>query len=123
MSKNNAMNPRKKGKFNNVSVQEESAVAIKEIATDSILDQPTDEEETYKANDTSELDDCVSFSENENLLPLYVDCLPDSGSTSHIFNQRDMFQKYWNTENITVGGVGSNKTRIQGKGTIKLMAK
>jgi hypothetical protein len=112
--------PQKKGKWSNVVDEEESAVSIEQGA--SIENPPNNEEEMYKFYEASDIEDYVSFSENDNLLPLYIECLPDSGSTSHVFHQRDMFTDYQSTDNITVGGVGGNRTRVHGKGSVKLIA-
>jgi hypothetical protein len=87
-----------------------------------IKNPPNNEEEMYKFYEASDIEDYVSFSENDNLLPLYIECLPDSGSTSHVFHQHDMFTDYRSTDNITVGGVGGNRTRVHGKGSVKLIA-
>jgi hypothetical protein len=115
---NKEENPQKKGKYNQTNVVKEkvSAVAIAEV--EPIKNSPDNEEEMYKFYKASDIEDCVSFSENEMTHPLYIDCLPDSGITSHIFNQRDLFSDYQPIDNISVGGVGGTKTRVQGKGTI-----
>jgi hypothetical protein len=100
--------PQKKGKWSNVVDEEESAMSIEQGA--HIENPPNNEEEMYKFYEASDIEDYVSFSENDNLLLLYIECLPDSGSTSHVFHQRDMFTDYRLTDNITVGGVGGNRT-------------
>jgi hypothetical protein len=41
-----------------------------------IENPPNNEEEMYKFYEASDIEDYVSFSENDNLLPLYIECLP-----------------------------------------------
>jgi hypothetical protein len=80
-------NLKKRGKYSNaVEEEEESAVMIEQTAF--IESSPVYEKETYKFLEASDLEDCVSFSDNETLHPLYIECLPDSGTTSHVFKDR-----------------------------------
>jgi hypothetical protein len=103
---NNDNNPPKKGKYSNVVEEEESAVSIEHsVPTEH---SPNLEEEMYKFYEASDIEDCVSFDDNEITHPLYIECLPDSGTTSHVFHKRDMFIDYRSTDNLTVGGVGGN---------------
>jgi hypothetical protein len=112
-------NPQKKGKYNQTNVVDEE-VAIAEVKP--VKNSPENEKEMYKFYKASDIEDCVSFSENEMTRHLYIECLPDSGTTSHVFNERDLFNDYQPIDNISVGGVGGTKTRVQGKGTIRLIA-
>ena len=119
-TKKKYQNPKKRGKYSNAVEEEESAVAIEQAAF--IESSPVYEEETYNFLEASDLEDCVSFSDNETLRPLYIECLPDSGTTFHVFNDRTIFTDYRSTDNITVGGVGGTKIRVHGKGTVRLLA-
>jgi len=77
-------NPQKKGKQSNIVEEKVLAVSITLITSKGNL--PDKEEETFKFYGESDTDDCVSFSDNELTNLLYIECLLDSGTTSHIFN-------------------------------------
>jgi hypothetical protein len=59
---------------------------------------------------------------NDNNVSLYIECLADSGTTSHIFKDFNAFSDYTLVHNIMIGGVGSTKTRAIGRGTVILIA-
>ena len=118
--KENNTNSRKKEKYSHVVQGEESAVVIAPIAPKESL--PQKEEETFRFYGESDIEDCISLDENEIISPLYIDCLPDSGTTSHVFSKRELFLDYQPLDDVSVGGVSAKRTRAHGKGTIKLIA-
>jgi len=64
--------------------EEVLAVSIAPISSTGSL--PEKEEKTFKFYRESDIDNCVSFSDNELTNPLYIECLLDSRTTFHIFN-------------------------------------
>ena len=123
----------KKGKFKaNTNVaeeeQEQSAMIIDETVTDPIPVTTTKtpsikEEEVYVFYELSDMEDIVSISENEINCPMYIECIADTGTTSHVFKQHELFDNYHPIDNIYIGGVSITKTCIYGKGIIRLQAK
>jgi len=85
-------NPQNKVKQSNIVEEEVSAVSIALITSKGSLSEK--EEETFKFYRELDIDNCVSFSNNELTNPLYIECLPDSGTTSHVFNQQELFTYY-----------------------------
>jgi gag-polypeptide of LTR copia-type len=118
--KENDTNLRKKEKYSNVVQGEESAVVIALIAPKK--SSPQKEEETFRFYGESDLEDCISLDNNEIISPLYIKCLPDSGTTSHIFSKHELFFDYQPLDDLSVGRVSAKRTRAHGKGTIKLIA-
>jgi hypothetical protein len=72
--------------------------------------------------DVEDTEDSVSYSESENSCSLYILCLANTGTTSHVFNTCQLFSDYILIHNTFVGGVGETKTRTHGWGTIRLTA-
>lgn len=94
--------------------EEVSAVFIEETGTSNTA--PTTEVDNYGLLEPT---DDVYYAENGNMTrSSYVECLADSGTTSHVFNCRDLFTEYRQIDNVYVGGVGGNRSRVHGKGTI-----
>jgi hypothetical protein len=50
----------------------------------------------------------------------FYDWFADSATTSHICNQKDAFVSYKPLTGKTVSGVGNNKAKIEGRGTVEL---
>ena len=66
----------------------------------------------------------VFYAKNGNKLRLlYLVCLADTGTTFHVFSQREIFTNYWETLDTYMGGVSGNKTCAHGKGTITLLTR
>jgi hypothetical protein len=80
------------------------------------------EEEVYELYQPYNIDNNVNDYENDNMHSLYIECLADSGTTSHIFNNHDAFSDLEPIDNIFISGVRGTKTRANGQGTVTLIA-
>ena len=78
--------------------------------------------DTTELYNISDNEDCVSFYKNDDDLSLYVKCLADTGTTSHVFNDINLFTDYCPIVNTYIGSVGGTKTCTHGRGTICLQA-
>jgi hypothetical protein len=104
--------------FANLSYNEEdtiiesvqASIAEDKNTTDTINNPSINEEELPVLYKASDVEDTVSFASNDYMLPLYIECLMDIGTTSHIFNDRNLFSDYRPIENIYIGRVGDIKT-------------
>lgn len=52
----------------------------------------------------------------------YYDWFSDSATSSHVTNRRDIFLPYQPLHNTSVVGVGRNKAKVEGKGTIEIQS-
>jgi transposase InsO family protein len=141
--KDSESRPSKKTKYkqSNVAKEEESAVCIEtsnkthenpSYNEDEVIHPPLrkeeekqpsiTEEEAFDFYEPSDVEDVVHYSDNDMTRPMYIDCLADTGTTSHVFNDRTVFIDYHQIDNIFIGGVGGTKTRACGRGTIRLLA-
>ena len=100
----------------NTSINEDNLFTLTSTTDDINVHNTT---ELYNISDN---EDCVSFYENDDDLSLYVKCLANTGTTSHVFNDIDLFTDYRPIVNTYIGGVGGTKTRAHGRGTIRLQA-
>ena len=65
-----------------------------------------------------------SYNMNEINEPvIYYDWFSDSATSSHVTNKRDIFITYETLRNTSVVGVGRNKAKVEGKGTIELISR
>ena len=91
---------------------EESTAGIEEIL--SFLADDDDGEDfnydTFNVSDTLAMDERVT----------YYDWVADTGTTSHITNQRDAFVTYQTLSDKTVSGVGGLRTTVEGTGTVEV---
>ena len=53
---------------------------------------------------------------------IYYDWFSDSATSSHVTNNRDIFISYQPLLNTSVIGVGRNKAKVEGKGTIEIQS-
>ena len=127
----------KKGKNKHTSNAAEkkeqlSAVFIEELPTNSYPSEELEEknkyvqheENNYGLIEPSDNKENVFYAENGNKLrSLYLMCLADTGTMSHIFSQQEIFTDYRETPDTYVGGVGGNKTHAHGKGTVTLLTR
>ena len=107
-----------------------SAVFIEELPINSYPSEELEEKNTYTKHEennygliepSDNMED-VFYAENSNkLCSLYLVCLANTSTTSHIFSQWEIFTDYHETPNTYVGGVGGNKTHAHGKETVTLL--
>ena len=95
-------------------------VTIEEIDDNCLKDFNADE---YSLIDSTDAVINVLYAETENDMSLYIVCLIDIGTSSHIFHQYKAFTDYQSIANITISGVGGIKTHTKGKGTIWMTSK
>ena len=100
-------------------------VASEEHEPDGLRDPQEDEpmeEEDYDGEyyNMDEFDD-VNNAVDERLC--FYDWLADSGTTSHVTNQRDAFVSFKSITLTTVRGVGNIKVQAAGQGTVELKTK
>ena len=81
-----------------------------------------EEEEQYEFYNNTDVDYDVFYSDNEMMCPMYIECLADSGTTSHIFKSWSVFLDYQQTTDIFIGGVRGTKMQAYGKGTVIAVA-
>jgi len=112
----------KKNKSNHAAETDEvSATCIKEIKDMDM--KPSYKEDDYGLLEPSEVDVFVTdVDKNDDYLSAYIVCLADTGTTSHIFKERNLFTDYHPIANTWVGGVGANKTCAHGRGMVHLSA-
>jgi hypothetical protein len=94
-------------------------VTIEEIDDNCFKDFNADE---YGLIDPTNTVINVLYAENENDMSVYIVCLADTGTTSHIFHQHEVFTDYRPVDNITISGVGGTKTCAKGKGMIWMIS-
>ena len=64
-----------------------------------------------------------SYSRDEINEPIiYYDWFSDSATSTHVTNKHDVFISYTPLHNTSVIGVGRNKAKAEGKGTIELIS-
>ena len=109
-----------------------SAVFIEELPTNSYPSEELEEKHTYTKHEEnnysliepSDNEEDVFYAKNGNKLrSIYLVCLADTGTTSHVFSQREIFTDYHKTLDTYVGGISGNKTRAHGKGTVTLLTR
>lgn len=116
LKQENNNNPQKKGKYSNVVQGEELAVVIaKESSSQK-------KKKTFRFYSKSDLEDCISLDDNEIIFPLYIECLPDSETMSHVFSKCELFLDYQPLDGVSIGRVSVKQTHAHGKGTVKLIA-
>jgi GAG-pre-integrase domain len=115
--------PSKKGKYKQTSqVAEAEDEEMSTILIEQNMIPSNYEEDEYGLIEPFEYEN-VNYAENNNMIrDCYIECLANSGTTSHVFNKRAMFTDYCPLNDIYVGGVGGTKTRAHGKGTIRVLA-
>ena len=77
----------------------------------------------YEPSDAEESVHYFVNGDNDITCLMYVDCLADTRTTSHIFNQCDLFTDYQPIDDTYVGGVGGTRTRAHGRGMVRVTAK
>ena len=140
---------KKRFKNTNLAEEEVSAMCIEDLENDSTVNDPVSisdndndnllnvgnpstveeaavvEDENYDFYEPSDAEESVHYfadGDNDMTRPMYVDCLADTGTTSHVFNQRDLFTDYRPINDTYVGGVGGTRTRARGRGTVRVTA-
>ena len=77
----------------------------------------------YEPFDAEEVVHYFDESDNDMMCPMYVNCLADTDTTSHVFNECDLFTDYRPIDDTYVSGVRGTRTRTHGRGTVKVLAK
>ncbi len=100
-----------KPKAHIAEITDDQTTMIATAAEFTLPDDPfIDDEKDYQAHTAVNADSCM------------YDWLADSGSTTHITNQRQLFIKYESTPNAIIYGIGNNVTQALGRGVISLNA-
>ena len=110
--------------------EEESAMFIEKLVPDSnqetevqrAISSLPENEDAFNFYKTSDIDNYVINYTNDTKNSLYIECLADRRTTSHIFKDVNMFTDYHLVDNIIIGGVGGTKTRASGRGMVTLLA-
>lgn len=79
--------------------KEESVVFIKEMKEVTIPSKV--EEDDYSLLEPLDIKENVYYADKENMTSVnYIECLVDSGTTSHIFNRCELFSNYHPLVNV-----------------------